>query len=116
MKLFGLLLILGVTASCAALHLGVKHSHQESGKEIYEAKCNSTHYSIGDCRRQASKVCNGKFSVVGSESVNTGSYNTASATNFGSTAQASGYSVNGLKRSMMFYCTGSETADLKRLN
>jgi hypothetical protein len=42
----------------------VKPSHMLDGKQVYEAKCNGTARTIGDCHKLASKQCDGKFDVV----------------------------------------------------
>jgi hypothetical protein len=108
MKYLSILALL-ILSSCGTR---VTHSHKENGKDINEVTCNGTAYSLADCRKHASRVCNGHFAVLGQESHSTGGYTTVNT--YGANSSASGVTVNGIKRSMMFYCTNGQKADLTK--
>jgi len=61
--LLSLFLILGCSHG-----LGVRPLYMENGTQVYEAQCNTTRHTIGDCKRQASETCGGNFIELGKDS------------------------------------------------
>jgi hypothetical protein len=48
--------------------MGVKEIIGPDGDRIYEAKCNGTARTIGDCYAQAGETCRGEYTILNSSS------------------------------------------------
>jgi hypothetical protein len=59
-----LLLMTSLMGSCAFPGLGVREIVGPNSETVYEAKCNGTARTYGDCFQQASETCHGPYTVV----------------------------------------------------
>lgn len=58
-SIFIILAVLAIS-SCS----GVKPTHHQNGRQVYEARCNSYLNNMSDCYKLASEKCRGRFEIV----------------------------------------------------
>jgi predicted PP-loop superfamily ATPase len=68
--LFSALLSL-VVAGCVSPGLGVRKLYVDQGTQVYEASCNGTRHTVGDCKSQAYETCQGRFKELSKDSRDT---------------------------------------------
>lgn len=54
-----------------ALGKGVRPVYENKGAQVFEATCNGTGRTMGDCYAQAAKTCDGNFEPVNNDSSST---------------------------------------------
>ena len=64
MKILLVLALLFTVQGCESYGLGVRQLYVDNGKQVYEAQCNTTRHTIGDCKSQAYQTCKGPFTEL----------------------------------------------------
>lgn len=91
-------------AGCESIFPQSKYLYDSPNGPVYEAYCNGTYKTLGDCYQKAGQICNGNFQIMNKSDRSNRNYTYVRYGETNNSTAVRNDQLSSVQRSIIFYC------------